>query len=80
MAWAAFGFGAVVPFAALLVTAWRGSRAVLRAVGGLVLLGAWLHLVWIVTPLSAAYGLAMAGAALAALLLGALAALAWGLR
>ena len=39
-----------------------------------MLAGAWLHWVWIVTPLSTAYGWVVASAALATLLLAAPAA------
>ena len=77
VAWAVFVLGAVLPFALLLPTAARRSRAVARVAGGLMLAGAWAHLVWIVTPITMAYGWAVASAALTALLFAALAALAF---
>ncbi len=46
----AFAIGAVLPFAMLLLARVRRSRALLRAVGVLLLLGISLHLAWLIVP------------------------------
>jgi hypothetical protein len=47
---ASFGFGAVLPLAMLLLEAIRRSRAGLRIVGLLLLIGTALHLAWLIVP------------------------------
>ncbi|MDN4986286.1 hypothetical protein QY049_24325 [Bradyrhizobium sp. WYCCWR 13022] len=42
--------GAVLPFTMLLLAGVRASRAGLRAVGGLLLLGTGLHFAWLILP------------------------------
>jgi hypothetical protein len=47
---AAIAFGAVLPFAMLLVKAIRCSRQGLRVAGSLILFGSILHLLWLLLP------------------------------
>ncbi|MGX4772405.1 hypothetical protein ACWAUC_21740 [Bradyrhizobium guangdongense] len=47
---ATFALGAVLPFAMLLLARVRRSRAGLRAVGVLLLLGTSLHFAWLIVP------------------------------
>lgn len=47
---AAFAAGAVLPFAMLLFRGTRRSRAGLRTVGVLLLIGSIMHLVWLIVP------------------------------
>jgi len=60
--------GVLVPFGVLLVTRWRGSAAVLRVIGGCVLVGGLAQFVWLVAPgwMAGAGLVALAGAAAAA--------------
>ncbi|WP_456768981.1 hypothetical protein [Bradyrhizobium sp. USDA 3650] len=51
---ASFGFGAVLPLTMLLFQAIRRSRAGLRIVGLLLLIGTALHLAWLIVPAFAA--------------------------
>jgi hypothetical protein len=46
----AIAFGAVLPFAMLLAKAMRRSRLSLRVVGGLILFGSALHMMWLLVP------------------------------
>jgi hypothetical protein len=62
---AAFLVGAVIPFAGLLSGRVRASRGALRAVGALILIGVWLHVLWLVAP---AFGSGALAAAFGALL------------
>ncbi|MGO4572635.1 hypothetical protein [Microvirga sp. 2TAF3] len=47
---AAFLVGAAIPLAMLLKRSLRQSRRVLRIVGGMILVGIWLHVEWLVAP------------------------------
>lgn len=47
---AAIAIGAIIPFAMLLRRSLRRSRRALRVVAGLILLGIWLHVAWLVAP------------------------------
>ena len=47
---AAVALGAALPFWLLLTSRVRRSRRALRLVGALVLLGVWLHVVWLLAP------------------------------
>ncbi|WP_271585919.1 hypothetical protein [Bradyrhizobium sp. CCBAU 53415] len=47
---ATFALGAILPFAMLLFAGVRGSRAGLRAVGLLLLLGTSMHFAWLLVP------------------------------
>ena len=47
---AAAAIGALVPFCLLLKQSFRQSRAALRLIGGLILLGVFLHVVWLIAP------------------------------
>lgn len=43
-------FGAIVPFSLLLKSSFRKNRIALRIVGGLALVGIFLHLLWLTAP------------------------------
>lgn len=47
---AAVIIGALLPFCLLLLRRVRASRSALRAVGALILIGIWLHVLWLTTP------------------------------
>ena len=47
---AAVTVGAILPFAMLLRRSLRRSRRALRIAAGLILLGIWLHVTWLVAP------------------------------
>jgi hypothetical protein len=47
---AAAAIGAVAPFCLLLKQSLRQSRAALGLVGGLILLGVFLHVIWLIAP------------------------------
>jgi hypothetical protein len=47
---AAAGIGALVPFSLLLKQSFRQSRTALRLVGGFILFGVFLHVVWLLAP------------------------------
>lgn len=64
---AAVAIGATLPFALLLNARVRRSRRALRVVGGLVLFGVWLHIVWLLAPVFRAGALVAAVIALATL-------------
>lgn len=64
---AAVALGAALPFALLLTARVRRSRRALRIVGGFVLLGIWLHVLWLLTPAFRAGSLVAAVIALVAL-------------
>jgi hypothetical protein len=59
--------GAALPFWLLLTSRVRRSRRALRLVGALVLLGVWLHVVWLLAPAFHADALVAAVIALAVL-------------
>src|SRR5262249_21362400 len=50
IAFLAFLIGAALPFLAILNPAVRRSPRALRVVGGFVLLGTLLHVIWLVAP------------------------------
>lgn len=47
---AGFAIGAALPFAMLLKRSLRRSRRALRVAGGMILIGIWLHVAWLVAP------------------------------
>ena len=61
----AFVLGACLPVAILLSSALRRAPGALRGAGAAVLLGSWLHLLWLTTPVkTAAFPLVTAGTSL----------------
>ncbi|MEZ5786446.1 MAG: hypothetical protein R3D62_08225 [Xanthobacteraceae bacterium] len=66
---AAVVVGAIVPLGLLLVPRLRASREALRGIGALILLGVWLHVLWLLVPAFQPGAFVWAWVALAAMLL-----------